>query len=134
MPSALKARQNKATVPARAISNKALIALAKPRNKYNAKKTLCGAGHKHDSMKEAYRCEELRMMVRAGQITDLLVHPRFHLEVNGQIVCDYVGDFAYHERSGGPYIVEDVKGHKTDVYNLKKKLMRACLGITIRET
>jgi hypothetical protein len=31
-------------------------------------------------------------------------------------------------------VIEDVKGVKTPVYRLKKKLMRALLGVEIRET
>lgn len=133
MPSALKARQSKPTVPARAISNKALIALSKPRNKYNARKTPCvGHLHLHDSGKEAGRCYDLRLFEKDQRISDLRWQPEYKLFVQGMPVCKYRADFCYMEN--GERVVEDVKGHKTAVYNLKKKLMRACLGITIRET
>jgi hypothetical protein len=52
--------------------------------------------------------------------------------VNGVLVCTYVGDFDYWEN--GEYIVEDVKGFLTPVFKLKRKLVKALHGITIRET
>ena len=44
----------------------------------------------------------------------------------------YIADFVYYE--GKKEIVEDVKGYRTDVYKLKKRLMWVVHGIEIRET
>lgn len=74
----------------------------------------------------------LKLELRAGIITDLEMQPKFDLIVNGQKVCRYIADFRY-ERNG-EVIVHDVKGMRTPVYNLKKKLMAACLNIEIFET
>jgi hypothetical protein len=46
-------------------------------------------------------------------------------------VC-YIADFVYQE--DGKLVVEDVKGHRTEVYKLKKKLMLWVHGIRIKET
>ena len=104
------------------------------RGKFGNIKTVCGAGEEHHSKKEAARCDELHLMQDGGLIQTLSAHPQpdFKLEVKGTKVCKYVADFTYWER--GKFVVEDVKGRRTAVYNLKKKLMSAIHGISIRET
>ena len=84
------------------------------RNFHVAKKAVCGAGHKHDSMAEAKRCSDLHLLLRAGKIAGLNVNPRFYFEINGQPikmanghVARYTGDFTYIE--GNRQVVEDVK-------------------------
>lgn len=84
------------------------------------------------SAKEARRWSELRLLERAGQISGLERQVRYRMEVRGVPVTTYVADFRY-EREGG-YVVEDAKGFATDVYKLKKKLMRAVFDIEIQET
>ena len=44
----------------------------------------------------------------------------------------YVADFVYKDAEGNE-VVEDVKGFRTAEYLLKKKMMRALLGIQIKE-
>lgn len=91
---------------------------------------------KFDSKKEARRYCELKLLERAGEIENLELQVRFDLMVNGQKVCAYIADFRYFEN--GAEIIEDVKGMKKGsayaIFRLKKKLMRACLGIEIKET
>ena len=87
--------------------------------------------HKFPSRAEARRYMELKLLLRAGAITDLELQPRFDLHVNGIKVATYIGDFAFCEN--GYRVVEDVKGVRTPVYRLKAKLMKAIHGITIRE-
>ena len=102
--------------------------------KYKSRKAVCAQKHKHDSIKEAQRCNVLTLMVQQGQICGLIRQPRFPLEINGQKICAYIGDFAYREN--GRLIVEDVKSSytaKLQVYRIKKKLMLAILGIEIQE-
>lgn len=67
-------------------------------------------GHTFDSFGEARRYEELKLLLKAGAIEWLKVHPRYVLEVNGIEVTTYVADFAYTERASGAKIVEDYKG------------------------
>lgn len=86
------------------------------------------------SKNEANRYFELKVLLRAGEIADLKVQPRFPLVVNGHKVCVYVADFAYRDRAGA-LVVEDVKSKPTmtPAYRLKKKLLQALEGITVQE-
>ena len=90
-----------------------------------------------DSLKERDRYLILLMRQKLGEISGLEVHPRFKLEVNGGKVCTYCADFQYFtchsDIKGSTFVVEDVKGVKTAVYKLKKRLMKALLNIEIRE-
>lgn len=100
-------------------------------SKYAAKPTYVG-GIRFASKKEAARYGELKNLEYAGVISHLELQPRFPLIVNGQVVCTYVGDFRYLEN--GKSVTEDVKGFKTDVYTIKKKLLLATHpGIDHRE-
>lgn len=85
----------------------------------------------HDSKAEMRRWGELKLLERSCKISDLRRQVRFDIVVNGYMICSYLADFAYCE--DGATVVEDVKGCKTPIYQLKKKLMRAVLGIEIRE-
>lgn len=101
-------------------------------NKYGAKKSQCLHGHTHDSIKEAKRCNELHLLERAGQITDLEVQPQFWFVMpdGRQITHDNgrrVGmkpDFRYKEGLLRD-TVEDVKGFKTADYTLRKAIFKA---------
>jgi hypothetical protein len=86
-----------------------------------------------DSLSEAKRYGELKIETMAGVITDLQVHQRFCLDVNGVHICDYESDFVYCRN--GTLVVEDVKSKPTvtRLYRVKKKLMRALHGIEIQE-
>lgn len=96
-------------------------------HKYNAKKTVVD-GIKFDSKKEAERYKELKALERVGKIERLELQPRFTLmdgfRYEGKAVrkIEYVADFLYRDLSTLELVVEDVKGVKTDVYKLKKKL------------
>ena len=99
-------------------------------NKYGAIRTNGSA-----SKKEARRVAELRLLERAGEISQLIVQPVFRLEANGQLICKYIADASYVE--DGVFVVEDVKSPitaKNPVYRLKKRLMLVLRGVTIRET
>lgn len=112
------------------------------RSKYGNKKTVVD-NITFDSMKEAGRYGQLKLLVKAGKITDLELQPKYAITVNGQKICTYVGDFRYVDVEGSDlfdaargifkWVIEDVKGMKTPVYNLKKKLMKAVHGIEIQE-
>lgn len=85
-----------------------------------------------DSEREARRWGELKAELAAGRISHLRRQERLRCVVLGQLVCVYVADFTYIRR--GTKVVEDVKSAftaKFPVYRLKKKLIRACLGIEI---
>ena len=104
------------------------------KNKYGARKLTAPDGQKFDSVKEFHRWGCLRLLERAGKITDLKRQVSFELipKQDGERACTYVADFTYYEN--GQYVVEDCKGFKTDVYRIKKKLMKWVHGISIKET
>lgn len=92
------------------------------RSKYSAIKTVVD-GITFASKREAAHYIGLKMLERAGEIQNLQLQPRFKCEIGGQLVCTYVGDFAYFTAKGR--VIEDVKGMKTPIYRLKKKLVEA---------
>jgi len=101
-------------------------------SKYRAVPTTVG-GIRFASQAEARRYAELRLMARAGVITQLECHPRYRITVNGQAICTYEADFRYVDSGSGAVIVEDVKGVRTAVYRIKRRLMLACHGSIVRE-
>lgn len=100
-------------------------------SKYRSVKTLVD-GIVFASKKEAMRYLELKFLARAGEITDLELQPAFPIKIAGQKICVYKADFSYQQC--GERVVEDVKGVKTPVYRLKKKLVEAYYNIKILET
>jgi hypothetical protein len=93
-------------------------------SKYNAVKVVID-GITFDSGKEGKRYQELRLLLRAGIISNLELQPRYNLIVDGVNCGYYKADFRYIDKEKQATIVEDVKGMKTPVYNLKKKLVEA---------
>ena len=80
------------------------------------------------------RAVYIKSLERAGRVRNLELQVRFALEVNGQKICTYIADFRYEkENANGNWetIIEDAKGVETPEFKLKKKLMKACLGIEI---
>lgn len=97
----------------------------------------CEARQRFDSTREWERWCQLFRQQAQGKIAELRTQPEYPLVVNGVKVATYRADFAYiHVRASGKCtpVVEDVKGVKTAVYVMKKKLMLALHGITIVET
>jgi|SRR3990167_5406847 len=79
------------------------------------------------SIKEANRYQELKLLLKAKEIWELEVQPVFQLQKGFKDKqgkkhrpITYTPDFGYYDKRGS--IIEDVKGIKTDVYKLKKKL------------
>jgi hypothetical protein len=103
------------------------------RPKYGNKKVTV-QGIKFDSKWESERYLYIKSLELAGRVRNLELQVRFALEVNGQKICTYIADFRYEkENANGDWgtIVEDAKGVETPEFKLKKKLMKACLGIEI---
>lgn len=91
-----------------------------------------------DSIRECQRYFELKLMQRAGVISDLRLQVPYELipaqRIDGKVVeraVNYIADFVYTEN--GETIVEDAKGCRTKEYILKRKLMLWRHGIQIRE-
>ena len=97
------------------------------RAKYNARKVTVD-GITFDSQKEARRYSELRLAQVAGEISRLLVHPRFELqpafEHRGKTIKSiyYEADFQYQDNSNGATVIEDTKGFENRVFLIKQKM------------
>lgn len=104
------------------------------RTKYGAKRCTTADGEKFDSKAERARWGVLLLMQARGEIERLERQPVYELVVNGVKVGRYVGDFRYFDVRAKRFVTEDVKGVKTPVYRLKKKLVAALHGIEIKET
>ena len=91
-------------------------------------------GRSFHSRKEARRYMDLLALQKAGLIRDLETQPKFRLEVGGVKIADYIADFRYFDVPRQQVVVEDVKGYRTEVYKLKKRLMLGCHGIEVEET
>lgn len=102
-------------------------------SKYGNIKTRTSDGIVHDSMKEANRWCELKLLEKAGLIQDLQRQVKYELipKQDGERAVHYVADFVYVE--DGKKIIEDVKGMRTKEYKLKKKMMLFFHGIRIKE-
>jgi UDP-N-acetylglucosamine 2-epimerase len=121
--------------------------------KYHNKKVTVD-GITFDSKKEARRYNELRLLQRAGEISNLQRQVKFLLiptQVeqferysektgkklkDGQRViekeCAYYADFVYTDKSGKT-VVEDTKGIETEAYRIKRKLMLFLNQIQIKQ-
>lgn len=106
-------------------------------NKYGNRKVIHD-GIEFDSVKEAHRYCELKLMQRAGVISDLRLQVSFELiptqRIDGKLAekaTNYVADFVYQQN--GVQVVEDTKGVRTKEYIIKRKLMLYVHGIRIRE-
>ena len=111
-----------------------------PKNKFGAVKKVVD-DVKFDSTKEANRYAQLKLLVRAGKIKDLRLQVRYDLipkqkfrDGTTMIGTYYLADFVYFDCDKGCEVVEDVKGKKTDVYQIKRKLMKLILDIEVYET
>ena len=80
-------------------------------------------GYAYQSKAEAKYAFELDIRKKAGEIRDWKRQVKVELfGQNGTRVCNYYMDFVIEENDGSTTYVE-VKGYKTDLWNLKRKLM-----------
>jgi hypothetical protein len=109
-------------------------------HKYGATATTVD-GIQFASKAEARRYSELRLLEKAGAIRGLTLQPRYDIyalafQAAPVKVAFYKADFRYMVPLMGDKwktVVEDVKGVRTEVYRLKKKLVEAQYGIQITE-
>ena len=125
------------------------------KNKYYNKKTYTSDGIQHDSQKEATRWAELKLLQRAGEISDLQRQVEFELIPNQYEVVErvskktgkplkaetklverkvcYIADFVYTDKNGSR-VVEDTKSEitQTPVFVVKRKLMLFVHGIKVK--
>lgn len=117
------------------------LAVRRTGHKYNAQRTTLD-GYTFASKAEAKRYAELKLLEKAGEISELELQPKFPLFVRTPDmkfvkVCVYKADFRYRLLSdgwpGNGRVTEDVKGVRTETYKLKKKMVEAQYGIQITE-
>lgn len=119
-------------------------------SKYHSRK-ITRDGEVFDSVKEYRRWCELKLLEKAGQITDLQRQvkfvlipaqyepkwfPRLKTFGDGKCIereCAYIADFVYFDMTTCRKTVEDTKGFKTKDYIIKRKLMLWVHGIRIQE-
>jgi hypothetical protein len=119
-------------------------------SKYRNVRQATADGITHSSKMEARRWLELQLLERAGEIRNLRRQVPF--EVAPAVLIQsplgspgkqrqrtspalrYLADFVYFDVRAGKEIVEDCKGAITDVYRIKRHLMKAFLGIDIFES
>ena len=105
------------------------------RSKYGNQKTVYN-GMTFDSKREAAFCAELDMLKRASNKAEKVIS--YECQVPFQIIhfekkiCKYIADFVVKYADGSEKII-DVKGVRTDVFKLKKKLVEAQFGVIIHE-
>lgn len=109
-------------------------------------------GYTFDSGAELVRYRQLKLMLAAGEITNLKVHPRWKLapgvrftgEKRAKPALEYTADFSYLGPSGDRkfwLVVEDVKprgsrsskAYRTAAYRIRRHLMLAVHGIEVVE-
>ena len=124
--------------------------MARRKAKYGSKKVSYD-GIDFDSKKEMYCYIRFKSMQDDGEISNLRLQVPFEIipaiyethEVQMktkvktvtklvQRAAYYVADFVYTDKNGNQVVV-DAKGFRPYEYELKKKMMRAFLGITIKE-
>jgi len=98
--------------------------------KYGNKKSFSGDGLKFDSVWERDCYNNFRYMQLAGEAKSVRCQVRYNLTVNGLMVCAYIADFVV-EYPDGREVIYDSKGVLTDVFNIKRKLMRAVHNLEI---
>jgi len=81
-----------------------------------------------DSRMEMIRYSELKLLLKAGEIRELSLQPKYVLlegftrRGKNYLPIHYIGDFLYYDVKKKRKVVEDVKGVETEVFKIKQKL------------
>jgi hypothetical protein len=104
-------------------------------NKYKSVKTKYN-GITFHSKKEANYAKLLDMLKKASdpksRVVSYEIQVPYEIYINDQKICRYLADFKVKYADGRIEVV-DVKGFRTSLYKLKKKLVEAQYGIKIIE-
>ena len=106
--------------------------------KYGNHKVVIDGEKVADSKHEYSRLCELKVLQRAGEIKDLQLQVKYQL-IPSQKICgktergvSYIADFVYWTKND-KFICEDAKGHRTDAYIIKRKMMKLIHNIDVVE-
>jgi len=108
------------------------VLLSATRSKYRACPTVVD-GIRFHSTAEAVRYSELKLMQASGLISELKLQFPYPVYLKGQLICTYYADFVYFDHHTSRWITEDVKGVRTPLYRLKKRLVEVAYDMTITE-
>lgn len=108
------------------------------RSKYFSKKVVID-GIKFDSKKEGEYYQKLKLLEKEGKIKNLELQKEYELQPSFKInnktrrKTTYRADFSYITTKDDKIHVVDVKGFRTEVYRLKKKMFEYKYGIELEE-
>lgn len=108
------------------------------RSKYYSKKVTID-GITFDSKKEGEYYQKLKLLEKAGKISGLQLQKEYELQPKFKIgkktirKITYRADFTYFTTEDDKMHVVDVKGYRTEVYRLKKKIFEYKFGIELEE-
>ena len=97
----------------------------KYQNKYGAVKQTFN-GRSYHSKKEAAYAQDLYLLQKAGEITEIIPQFKLELNVNGLHICNYYMDFVTIDNEG-KQTLHEVKGFETPLWRLKFKLTQALI-------
>ncbi len=97
------------------------------RHKFKAKRVELD-GIKFPSKKEARRYEELKLLIKGGEVVFFLRQVPFYLSGGVKYICDFQIFW-----TNGTVTFEDAKGFRTPLYIGKKKMVEAFYPIKITE-
>ena len=106
--------------------------------KYHNKKVIYD-GYTFDSIREKNYYIKLKLLEKSGKIKELELQKEFELQPSFKLnnktsrKITYRADFTYKTTEDDKLHVIDVKGFRTDVYRLKKKLFEYKYRIEIEE-
>ena len=106
--------------------------------KYHNKKVIYD-GYTFDSIREKNYYIKLKLLEKAGKIKELELQKEYELQPSYKLnnktsrKITYRADFTYKTTEDDKLHVIDVKGFRTDVYRLKKKLFEYKYRIEIEE-
>lgn len=106
-------------------------------SKYKNKKAIY-KNIEFDSMKEMSWYIKYELMEKSGSIKDLQRQVKFELQpsfkLNGKTIraINYYADMTYIDKDNKLHVI-DIKGMRTEVYKLKKKMMAYKYNIEIEE-
>lgn len=96
-------------------------------------------GYTFDSIKEKNYYIKLKLLEKAGKIKELELQKEYELQPSYKLnnktsrKITYRADFTYKTTEDDKLHVVDVKGFRTDVYRLKKKIFEYKYRIEIEE-
>lgn len=100
------------------------------KNKYGAKRTTLD-GITFASKAESAYYAKLKQRETAGEVANVELQKRYAMTIGGFLICTYVSDFDFYDITEKRQRTVDTKGVITDVFRIKRKLMKAIHGIDV---